>query len=257
MPYTFATPPLQMEYFPREYASSTAKVLKQHRWSRPLGLLSVSATEPPPLNVWTSAPRASTLVTLKLTFSPQYLGDFGIQPREWKFVVNYHLRSRTLYSTQKLDQIPTMAAAKRNQFQQIRVGLIRSEVREIGTVPWEVNCQTQSSDLDNGLHIEESCIWSVNLTVPISAPKSLLPTFFNQLSARQYAVFLGLSVGGVYHGSIELILPVQIVFHPPQGTPGIIHEESRTESLEPMSLSDLDRQNSPFQLHDTSPPSYD
>jgi hypothetical protein len=134
MPYTLATPPLQMEYFPREYVSSTARVLKQHRWSRSLGILNVSATEPPPLNMWTSAPRASTLATLKLTFTPIYLDDFGIQPHEWKFVVNYHLRSRTFYSTQKLDQIPTIAAAKRNQFQQVRVGSIRSEVREIGSL---------------------------------------------------------------------------------------------------------------------------
>jgi hypothetical protein len=257
MPYTLAIPPLQMEYFPREYVSSTARVLKQHRWSRSLGMLNVSATEPPPLNMWTSAPRATTLATLKLNLSPLHLGDFSIQPHEWKFVVNYHLRSRTFYSTQKLDRIPTMAAAKHNHFQQVRVGSIRSEVREIGTVPWKIDCRTQSSDHDNGLHIEESCIWAANLTVPISAPKSLLPTFFNQLSARQYAIFLGLSIGGIYHGLIELILPVQVVFHPPQGGPGIIQEESRTESLEPISLSDLDRQNSTFQVHDTSPPSYD
>ena len=257
MPYTLATPPLQMQYFPGEYVSSIARVLKQHRWSRSLGMLNVSATEPPPLNMWTSAPRASTLATLKLTFSPMYLDDFGIQPHEWKFVVNYHLQSRTFCSTEELDHIPTMAAARRKQFQQVRIGSIRSEVREIGTVPWKIDCGAQSSDHDNGLHFEESCIWTATSTVPISAPKSLLPTFLNQLSVRQYALVLGLSIGGLYHGLAELILPVQVVFHPPQGSPGIIHEESSTESLEPISLSDLDPQNSPFQLHDTSPPSYD
>jgi hypothetical protein len=207
--------------------------------------------------MWTSAPRASTLATLKLNLSPQYLGEFGIQPHEWKFVVNYHLRSRTFYSTQRLDRIPTTAAAKRNQFQQVRVGTIRSEVREIGIAPWKIDCRTQSSDRDNGLHMEEFYIWTATLTVPVSAPKSLLPTFLNQLSARQYVLVLQLRINGLYHGLIELLLPMQVVFHPPQGGPGIIHEESWTEGLEPISLSDLDRQNSPFQVHDTSPPSYD
>jgi hypothetical protein len=257
MPYTLAIPPLQTEYFPREYISSAAKALKQHRWSRSLGMLNISATEPPPLNMWTSAPRASTLATLKLNFSPLHLDDFSTQPHEWKFVVNYHLRSRTFYSTQKLDRIPTMAAAKHNHFQQVRVGSIRSEVRKIGTIPWKIDCRSQSSDHDNGFHIEKSCIWTTNLTVPISAPKSLLPTFFNQLSARQYTLFLGLSIGGLYHGLVEFILPVQVVFHPPQERPGMIHEESRAEGLEPTSLSDLYRQNSPSQVDDISPPSYD
>jgi hypothetical protein len=268
MPYTLATPPLQMEYFPREYVSSTARVLKQHRWSRSLGILNVSATEPPPLNMWALAPRASTLATLKLTFTPMYLDDFGIQPHEWKFVVNYYLRSRTFYSTQKLDQIPTMAAAKRNQFQQVRVGSIRSEVREIGTVSWKIDWRTQSSDHDNGLRMEEFYVWTATLTVPINAPKSLLPTFLNQLSARQYVLVLRLGINGLYHGVIELVLPMQVIFDPLQAVPGMMHEESTVENQDPVSLSvsgpspqsmmlDFDRQDSYLQSYDSSPPSYD
>lgn len=262
MPYTPVAPPLEMEHFPQEYRSSTTKTLKQHRWGRPLGVLKISAVEPSPLNIWTSAPRPSTIAALKLAFSPLDPCQSEVRPFEWKYVAYYHLRSRTFYSTQILDRMPTTTAAKRNLFLKFRDEKIRSEVREFGTISWKRDCETRSPEHNVTAHDGECCIWTTNLAVPVSGTKVLLPTFLNQLSARQYALIIRLGIQGLYHRKIELILPVQVILYPPQGILDGIDEESRVESQDEISSSvprlshqftmlNVDRQ------YDISPPPYD
>ena len=70
MPHTPPAPPLAMEAFPQEYRPSTMRWIRQHRWTRPLGALKLSAAEPSPANVLSSDFRPSTTITLSLTFTP-------------------------------------------------------------------------------------------------------------------------------------------------------------------------------------------
>jgi hypothetical protein len=111
-------------------------------------------------------------------------------------------------------------------------------------------------------------MWTASLAAPITASKNLLPTFLNQLSARQYDLVVRLSIKGFHHGRVELVLPVQVIFHPPQGMSGLSQEESRVENQDPASLTisspshhfideDFDRQTRFLQAQDSSPPSYD
>lgn len=56
-------------------------------------------------------------------------------------------------------------------------------------------------------------IWTTDLCVPISVPKTLLPTFLNTVSARQYALVLRVAVAGLKHGRVlEVTLPLQLIF---------------------------------------------
>lgn len=267
MPYTPAAPPLVIEAFPREYKSLITKALKRHRWRHSLGTLKISAAEPSPLNILALAPRLSTFVALSLVFTPDYPGGFDVRPHEWNYVVKYHLRNRTFYSTRRLEQMPTLAAAKADPFLGIREKKTASEVREYGKISWNRDRQPQLLEQDESPDQRETCPWMAALMVPINATKMLLPTFLNPLSARQYALVLGLSVKELYHEAIELILPVQVICYPPN-VPGFgIDDGERSESQDGVSasLSPFPHNfmtlevgvHSLFQTYDASPPPYD
>jgi hypothetical protein len=259
MPYTSGAPPLVMEAFPREYKSSMTKSLKQHRWRRSLGTLKVSAAEPSPLNMLALAPRPSTFAVLSLVFTPNYPCDFDIRPCEWNYVVKYYLRTRTFYSTRKLDRMPTLTAARTDPFLRIRDKKIASEVQKYGKTSWNKDHQPRLSEQDLSSDKEETCPWATTLKVPINAAKTLLPTFLNPLSARQYAVVLRLSIQELYHGVIELVLPVQVIYYPPHGTRLGIDEGERTAGQDGIFCSSLSRLPHHFMTLDVdvSPPPYD
>ncbi|RDL35429.1 uncharacterized protein BP5553_07360 [Venustampulla echinocandica] len=262
MPYTPAAPPLVIEDFPREYRPCTAKPLKQYRWGRPLGILEISSAEPSPLNILTLTPRTSTFAVLSVVFTSNSSCNLNARPSEWNFVVKQHLRSRTFYSTRRLDRMPTLAVAKADPYMRIRDEKKVSEVREYREISWRKERQPQlleptvSSDI-------EPCIWTTTLEVPIHAGKTLLPTFSNPLSAHQYTLALQLSIKGLYHGVMELVLPVQVFHYPPDDTRLRAYAEERNENLDEINPAVSRFQHgataiySSLRGYDTSPPPYD
>lgn len=70
MPYTPPAPPLALEAFTQEYKPLTMRFMRQHRWTRSLGTLRLSAAEPSPANVLSSGFGPSTTATLNLAFTP-------------------------------------------------------------------------------------------------------------------------------------------------------------------------------------------
>jgi hypothetical protein len=212
MPWTPATPPLEIKHFPQEYKPFTSKCVKQQVWKRFLGHLHVSAVEPVPLNICTPAPRASTVVSVQLTFTPKPPPcEIEVCPQEWKCVVKYYLRSRTFYSTRKLERMPTSLTTKTDPLLRMREEKNKWEVREFGLSCWGRGGPPQDGNL---VQDESLRPWTTTLLLPINASKTLLPTFLNALSARQYALVLRLMIEGLHHATIELIVPTQVIYYP-------------------------------------------
>ncbi|KUJ10761.1 uncharacterized protein LY89DRAFT_787148 [Mollisia scopiformis] len=200
MPHTPLAPPLSIEAFPREYKPCVTRLVRQHRWTRPFGSIRLSAAEPPPLNVLASRYIPSTTATLSLAFIANRLHDSDIRPcEEWNCEVRYYLRIRTFYSTRKMQQMPTFSATKRDPYLEVREIRTTLEIREYSGLCWSKDDRYQ---------------WKATLKVPIRTIKKLLPTFLNQLSARQYAIVVQLSIKGLVHGVLELVLPLQVVYYP-------------------------------------------
>jgi hypothetical protein len=244
MPHTPPAPPLAIEAFPREYKPSMMRFMRQHRWTRSLGTLRLSAAEPPPINVLTSSGFGpSTTATLSLAFAPNRPCDFDIRPCEWNCVVRYYLRIRTFYSTQKMERMPTLSAAKKDPFLRVHEMKTAPEVREYSTMSWEN---------------DDVCQWITNLKVPIRVIKNLLPTFLNQLSARQYAVVIRLSIKGLFHGMLELVLPLQVIYYPALGEMLEMPPGEETAARDEL-LSSVSHPQQEFMVSDVdfSPPSYD
>jgi hypothetical protein len=262
LPQAAAAPPLAIEAFPREYNYSTIKSLKQRRWGKSVGLLQISAAEPPPLNLF-STPRPSTFASLNLVFIPNHPRDLHVRPCGWTCVVKSYLRIRTYYSAQKLDRVPTFTAARSGLHLRVRENEEVAEVREYGKFFWSRN--SQSPLFESGASEEERCRWMATLTVPVNATKTLLPTFLNVLSARRYALVIRLRIKELQHGTLELVLPVQLIYDPLNHTTFGAGEGQENESQNdisssvsggPYPTSGVDVE-SLMRMEDSSPPPYD
>jgi hypothetical protein len=137
LPYTSPDPPLGIDCFPTEdYNSSSKSIIRQHRWGRPIGSLEVSATEPAPLNILTSAPRPCTFARIDMVFRARPALGIGPPPAKWKCAVKYHIRCRTFWSTKPLEQHPKSTTAKLEPFVAMRDQKISPEIREYSSLCW-------------------------------------------------------------------------------------------------------------------------
>ena len=225
MPCTPAAPPLEIGHFPHEYKLCTMKGVKQHMWKHSLGHLHVSAVEPVPLNICTVAPRTSTLVSVQLAFTPKPPFEIEVCPHEWKCIAKYYLRSRTFYSTRKLERMPTTSAMETDPLLKMREEKSSWEVRGFGLSCWR---RGGSPEDGNPVLDERLRPWTTTLVLPVNASKDLLPTFLNALSARQYALVLRLMIEGLYHATIELIVPIQVIYYPADAVLPAIEAEIET-----------------------------
>lgn len=98
--------------------------------------------------------------------------------------------------------MPTLSAAKTDPFLRVHEVKTAPEVREYSKLSW---------------NNDKACQWMTHLNVPIRVIKNLLPTFLNQLSARQYAVVVRFSIKGHSHRVLELVLPLQVFYYPALG----------------------------------------
>jgi hypothetical protein len=261
MPQRAAAPPLAIEDFPGEYKTISAKSLKRRRLSGSLGMLQISAAESSPLNLFSST-RPSTSAILSINFEPMYPDNFDIKAFEWSFAVKSYLRIRIFYSTQKLTRVPTFTAARSNSHLGVRDTEMAAEVREFIKPSWRKIVESSQST-------KERHCWLATLAVPINTSKTLLPTFINVLSALRYTLVLRFSVKGLYHGTLQLILPVQVIYDPLQGRNFEAGEGLGDENGNEISLSisqppdyALAQEVSPdlgilMSIQDHSPPPYD
>lgn len=210
MPSIPALPPLQIMHFPREYEMTCRKELKRHIWSSTLGSLQISAEEPQPLNLSSTAPRASTLASVNLSFRPSKTYTRVIPP-DWTVTVRYFLRSRTFYTTQPLTEIPNLDTVQSNPLVQMTTETTLPEVRQSNKLTWHLQPHPSTEpSVSNG----STLLWTTTMKVPINASKTLIPTFLSPLSARRYALVMQIAIAPGCRQTLALELPIQVLHHP-------------------------------------------
>jgi len=211
MPLNAVAPPLQVEDFPRDYTLVSSKVLKRHRWSRPIGKLTISAMEPQPLNISTNAPRASTTASIKLFFEPCEARVCATRPYDWSIAVRSFVRIRTYVTTRPFKEIPSQEIVETDPLVQLDSKATSASRRQCDTLPWRLHRLSPAGTITTGLLATP---WTSVLIVPVNASKNLLPTFLSPLSARRYILVLDLKVGGLSHGTLALEIPIQVIYDP-------------------------------------------
>jgi len=225
MPFTTASPPLDLGHFPNDYRTTSVRQVKQHLWSKALGEMTVSMVEPSPLNVCTSASRAVTEVALKIEFKPLDAVKMSICPHRWNCLVDLRLHVKTFYSTRLLEQTPCIDMLRRRSQFWLRSKYIKLPSFKLDTLPWRLNrLSPHGTILQN-----QSPSWVATITLPISAPNTLLPTFLTILTARTFALQVNFKIVDVYHGPLELEVPLQVVFKTPRG---VISDPSETTQIQ-------------------------
>ena len=173
-------PPLQTNDFPYEYALRCERTIRRRRWNRSMGKVILSAVEPSALNIATKAPRAATLISVKVLFSPSQIGP-SVATYHWTATLSYYLRIITYFSTIVLKCVPNQSSLKKHP--QLRKFSTETctETRECETLPWRLDRISQQGaivpdDLSNP--------WTTTLLVPLNASETLLPTFLSPLLSR-------------------------------------------------------------------------
>ena len=237
MPSMAAAPPLQIEHFHREYKVTSCNTLKRHMWTRPIGKLTVSAVEPQPLNLSTVEPRATTTAAMKLLFQPCKAQISAARPYDWNISVKSFLRIKTFFTTQPFKRIPTEKGAETDPLIGIDSQITAANIRRCDTLPWRLHRLSSAGTITTDA--VAATPWTSILIVPVSASKTLLPTFLSPLSARRYVLVLQLNVEDMFHGAIALEIPIQVIHDPSQtasrsrwSSGGQEHESLLHQSLE-------------------------
>lgn len=205
VPFSYAAPPLELDHHPHQYKCSSTMALKKTMFGRPRGKLTITAMEPAPINLFTESPRASSVVSLKLTFAPAR--QFHVELSQWRLVVKSRVRTRTFTTIRRLPQAPTSMTSQTDPFLHMEEQKEKWEVRDYGPVSWR---SEQWERDERGL----KPLWTADIRVPVSVSKALLPTFLNLLSARQYAVVLRVSISELPSWKeLALAIPLQLVYH--------------------------------------------
>jgi len=215
MPFSAPGPPLHLEDFPGELNEVSRRSLRQALWTRSLGTMKVSMKEPSPLNLGTMAPRASTTCYIKLSLKPLDAFARTIRPESWSLTVKSCLHVKTFYSTQPLQATPSLPLLRECPDIRHHSTFMEPESRRIDMLSWRLNRLSKYGTISKNSQPS----WTTTIALPISAPKSLLPTFLSTLAARTYALTIKLRLLGVHHDPFELEVPLQMVYEVSTRTP--------------------------------------
>jgi len=217
-PIVSASPPLQIENFPKEYQTTCSQIVRGKWWTGPIGKLTVSAAEPLPLNVSSHSPRATTTVSVKLLFTPTKAISSITPPYEWLVTVKYYLQIRTFTTTKPFTQEAMQYKAENTLVCNLASTKTLPEIRECDTLSWRLHRISNTGTITPDVPLNP---WTSTLLMPVNASKSLLPTFLCPLAARQYTLVLQFSVTKLCHRRLYLEIPIQVINEPEQlvGTP--------------------------------------
>lgn len=220
-----------------EYCPHLAVDLRR-RYSLGLsGALTVSAAEPAPMTCrlpslscgsvhgkvhWLEkALRPSTVAYLDLVFTPcvPHVAD---HPPTWALAVTQAVHSRTFFSTHPMEGVPTNQTVKQHRaYMQCKERKYPPSTQIYfggggggGGGGGENALRWIWVAANDGDHAPGPYGWKATLPTCIIIPQScsLLPSFLNQLSARRYNLVLHIQVIGMWHRTIKLVLPLQLVY---------------------------------------------
>ncbi|PGG95353.1 hypothetical protein GX51_08269 [Blastomyces parvus] len=208
-------PPSCTTDFPGDYALSRSAVLRTALLFRRLGRLSVETMEPAPLEMSGKNNGASTVIHLALRFresrderskcestSPP-TPDFG--------VVSLKLKQTTFISVEPQRRLPATRDLLTSPLMAKDTKIIHEQVRKLKFSPW---VRSRWKAEHGGNSDQERRVWETKATLIFTYAngKRPAPTFSSALVSRRYSVRIALHLESVYHGAVELEVPLQIIY---------------------------------------------
>ncbi|KAH6714570.1 hypothetical protein BKA61DRAFT_575309 [Leptodontidium sp. MPI-SDFR-AT-0119] len=169
-PHTKEFPPTDTLDFPAEFK---LRELKPFRWSvfgRKLGTMTVTMSEPRPLNYDASSLRSSTECHLQLEFSPIGSEDIHHGFQAMKSSIYSLIRVKTFYSVKSFARLPSQTLASDGGKTGLRNELVKLETREIPHVAWAYNFSRDSASPRTSRGSSADSIINENGAGPSSGP---------------------------------------------------------------------------------------
>jgi len=207
-PLSRLAPPLEIGHLQQKYSLFSAQAIKAHYWTRSLGVLEVSGMEPSPLNMLARTPRAASNLSLRLKFKPEQEFAMHVRPFEWTFLVEHSIVARTSYCTRLIGDPFDTREGNRKPYMRTVDEVVTSERRLLNNASWRLD---RISDLGT-ISPSATPSWVTSLSLPVTARKSLIPTFTTLLGARRYCLKVKLTISNLHHTPLEVQLPLQVYF---------------------------------------------
>ncbi|KKZ65805.1 hypothetical protein EMCG_01190 [[Emmonsia] crescens] len=207
-------PPSCTADFPGDYTLSRSAVLRTAMLFRRLGRLSLETMEPAPLEMSRKKSGASTAIHLALRFresrearskceSTPPTPDFG--------VVSLKLKQMTFISVAPQRRLPATHDVLTSPFMAKDTKIINEQSRKMKFSPW---VRSRRKEEHGERSVQEKRAWETKTTLIFTYAdgKCPAPTFSSALVSRRYSVRIALHLEGVYHGTLELEVPLQIIY---------------------------------------------
>ena len=197
-------PPLNPDFYPKEFILNSIAKVRRHLWSPQMARLHVSAEEPRPIDLVVVTPRAYTSIPVLLSFT-NVRGP--VEPWRWTFVVKSRIRLRAFYSIKQLEHEPTLDDVKGAKVF-LRTEVVEQKAQHFKALDW-----TRSRPEINKVATDDMAgqqLWITDLCVTVDSPKQVTPSFLTLLAALRYSVELDISILGFVQSHAKLEVPLKI-----------------------------------------------
>jgi hypothetical protein len=208
IPFTEASPPLEIGDFPGEFLSISTQPLKISRFAAPFGEMDISMGEPQPLRFSTNGPSASTVSKLQLTLRLADAVASKVKPHTWSCTIESHILVKTFFSTVPMRSMPGNCLIDAQSRVQGRSDAMELATRTVAMTAWRLDWHSELEKPSQA----GSAPWTMTLDLPVTVPSTLVPTFCSSLAARRYALRLRLKIKGLHHSTFVLVVPLQVIY---------------------------------------------
>ena len=203
-----ATPPLSIDDFPKEFCLCSSIALRQNRRKPILGGITLFTSEPQPVVLNTTKPRASTVCHIHYRFDPAPMAPAKSCLQRLNCLVQSTLKVKTFYSTRPLKAMPGMTHVDRNPSLQVRTRSLHLDTRQMEIVPHAVGQDSVSPHISKQHNTSLQALFSV----PINVSRDLLANFVCLYAARRYALAFEIKLVGFHHRPFHLEVPLQVIY---------------------------------------------
>ncbi|PWY72267.1 hypothetical protein BO70DRAFT_279101, partial [Aspergillus heteromorphus CBS 117.55] len=226
-------PPLNVLEGDDEYCLQKMKTVHRGVMRRKVGCLAAVASQPRPLQLFSSKTEASspgavgTTATVHLRFTPE-----GDEPPLKLGTVSTTLNATTFYGSTPWTDFPSKSVHRdRTLGKESYTKTVPISSMSISSIRWEKHNTTAendgdfaslslSSSKDTMISSPGNTVYTTSITVPITLPKdkTFVPTFHSCLISRVYSLDVNISYhtpgANLLTSGISLKLPVQIIHQP-------------------------------------------
>ncbi|KAF2675298.1 hypothetical protein BT63DRAFT_34033 [Microthyrium microscopicum] len=194
-------PPIHQEHFKGEYACTKEKRLRRFGFRG--ASLSISASEPQPIEIQPKTGLAMAAVPLRLTLRTKKKSSLSPEDMPLNIKIISMLKASTYLSVAKMKAHPTISSSQESPFLAALCKFSGKRIRNLQVDGWE-----QENPKDPRTWVKD-----ITVLLPVAESSFPSPSFFTPFVARRYSMSLRVEIKSSLGDSVyRLAVPIQIVY---------------------------------------------